>query len=244
MAERQDGAPSTFTTDVITDVIAEHAETVRGEARYFVVAITDAGVIDATIRRNASEARSTTAATHGPPPGSTTRQRRLMAIRRGAQLHRDEQPRHPLPRRRARRLDGPAACRRRDGDRARRPHPRGRRRRLGAVLMAVCNFCGVEMTTAASCTLEVYDDFVDGLSRGRTRYGDGSTRASAWRTSSRPRGITAATTAAYFSAATTIRAATWSDALAAATRRCRASASPPTMWTRCSPRFASRPGAH
>lgn len=38
--------------------------------------------------------------------------------------------------------------------------------------MAECKYCKREMLEADGCSLEVYDDFTDGVPRARVRYGD------------------------------------------------------------------------
>ena len=37
--------------------------------------------------------------------------------------------------------------------------------------MAVCEWCGREMTASAACTVETYADFPDGIERPRVRWG-------------------------------------------------------------------------
>ena len=38
--------------------------------------------------------------------------------------------------------------------------------------MSVCRYCDCEMLDVDGCSLEVYDDFTDGIARQRIRYGD------------------------------------------------------------------------
>ena len=59
--QRRTGSTTPDTVDAtsvaITNIIAEHAEAVRGEARYFLVADTPVGVLDVTITRKAGGAK-------------------------------------------------------------------------------------------------------------------------------------------------------------------------------------------